>query len=192
MKSKENKIPESTFATSFLRHNNGFHIYEFKEWVFYPGMLFQDTEAWWKNNGLRPAPHEGIDFCYYRDKTGQVRHVGNGTKIPVMYTGDIVYIHDDFLGKSIYIKHSFKDKSGKTLHTVYGHTKPGNNQDLGKRVYEGDIIAEVAATSENSRIHPHIHITMAWIPESLPCNQLNWESIGNSRYITLCNPLKYI
>ena len=192
MKPEKNTIPESTFKMFFAKHNNDFHAYGFREWIFYPGMLFQDREAWWTDNGFRPAPHEGIDLCFYRDNTGQVRRIGNGVKIPVMYTGDIVHIHDDFLGKSIYVKHSIKDKSGNALHTIYGHTVPGKHQNTGKRVREGDIIAEIAALSENSKILPHIHITMAWIPETLSCKKLNWETIGNPRLVTLCNPLEYI
>ncbi|MBC8549676.1 MAG: hypothetical protein H8D23_08485 [Candidatus Brocadiales bacterium] len=191
MKPEENTIPESTFKTFFTKHNN-FHTYGFKEWIFYPGMLFQDMEAWWTDNGLRPTPHEGIDLCFYRDNTGQVRRIDIGTKIPVMYAGDIVHIHDDFLGKSIYVKHCINDKSGNSLHTIYGHTNPRNLQDTKKRVCEGDIIAEVAAISEDSKVLPHIHITMAWIPESLPCKKLNWDTIWNSRSVTLCNPLEYI
>jgi hypothetical protein len=192
VKPEENSIPESTFKTFFAKHNNDFHTYGFKEWIFYPGMLFQDREAWWTDNGFRPAPHEGIDLCFYRDNEGQVRRIGNGTKIPVMYTGEIVHIHDDFLGKSIYVKHRINDKSGNVLHTIYGHTVPGNRHDTGKSVHEGDTIAEIAALSEKSKILPHIHITMAWIPETLSCKKLNWETIGNPRLVTLCNPLEYI
>ncbi|MBC8552948.1 MAG: hypothetical protein H8D23_25260 [Candidatus Brocadiales bacterium] len=191
MKPEENTIPESTFKTFFTKHNN-FHTYGFKEWVFYPGMLFQNMEAWWTDNGLRPTPHEGIDLCFYRDNAGKVRRIDNGTKIPVMYTGDIVHTHDDFLGKSIYVKHSINDKSGNALHTIYGHTIPRNLHDTKKRVRQGDIIAEVAAVPENSKVLPHIHITMAWIPESLPCKRLNWGTIWTSRSVTLCNPLEYI
>ena len=72
-----------------------------------------------------------------------------------MYNGDIVHIHDDFLGKSIYVKHSINDKSGNALHTIYGHTATREVRHVtGKRVREGDIIAEIAALSENSKIHP--------------------------------------
>jgi hypothetical protein len=192
MKPEENTIPESTFKTFFVKYNNDFHTYGFKEWIFYPGMLFQDMEAWWTDNRFRPAPHEGIDLCFYRDNREQVRRISNGAKIPAMYAGDIVHIHDDFLGKSIYVKHSINDKGGNALHTIYGHTIPWNHHDTGKRVREGDIIAEVAAIPENSKVLPHIHITMAWISESLPCKKLNWDTIWTSRFITLCNPLEYI
>ncbi len=192
MKPEDNTIPESIFKTAIINHNSDLHTYGLKEWVFYPGMLFKEMAAWWTDNGLRPTPHEGIDLCLYRDNTGQVRHIDSGTKIPAMYTGDIVRIHDDFLGKSIYVKHRINDKSGNALHTIYGHTTPEDNHVTGKRVREGDIIAEIAALSEDSKIPPHIHLTMAWIPESFPSVKLSWDVIGNPRLITLCNPLEHI
>ncbi len=192
MKPEENKIPESAFNSFFLKHNIDLNTHGFKEWIFYPGMLFQDMETWWTDNSLRPTPHEGTDLCFYRDNTGQVRRIDSGTKIPVMYTGDIVHIHDDFLGKSIYVKHNINDKNENALHTIYGHTTPGDHHVTGKRAHEGDIIAEVAALSEDSKIPPHIHLTMAWIPESLPCKRLNWDTIWTSKSVTLCNPLEHI
>ena len=192
MKSEENKIPESAFNSFLVKRNSNLHTHGFKEWIFYPGMLFQETEAWWTDNNLRPTPHEGIDLCFYKDNTGQVRRINSGTNIPVTYTGEIVHIHDDFLGKSIYVKHSMNNKSGSILHTIYGHTTPKKHCVMGKRVHEGDIIAEVAPISENSKVLPHIHITMAWISESLPCKKLNWDTIWTSKSVILCNPLDHI
>jgi hypothetical protein len=192
MKPYENTTPKSAFNSFFTKSNSRLHADSFKEWIFYPGMLFHDTEAWWADSSARPTPHEGIDLCFYRDNTGQVRRIDSGTKIPVMYTGDIVHIHDDFLGKSIYVKHSMNNKSGDTLHTIYGHTVPQSHCVIGTRVHEGDIIAEVAAISEESKVLPHIHITTAWIHKSLSYKRLNWETIWNSKSIALCDPLEYI
>ena len=192
MKPEENNTPKSTFNSFFIKHNNHLNTHGFKEWIFYPGMLFQDMETWWTDKGRRPTPHEGIDLCFYGDNTGQVRRIDSGTKIPVMYTGDIVHIHDDFLGKSIYVKHRMSNRSGDTLHTIYGHTVPQNHCITGTRVHEGDIIAEVAAITNGSKVLPHIHITTAWIHKSLSCKKLNWETIWSSKSVTLHNPLDYI
>ncbi len=192
MKPDKNTTPKSTFNSFFTKSNSYLHANGFKEWIFYPGMLFRDTEAWWTDNGLRPTPHEGIDLCFYRDSTGQEHRIDSGTKIPVMNTGDIVHIHDDFLGKSIYVKHSINNKNRNTLHTIYGHTVPQSHCVTGEKVHEGDIIAEVATIPENSKALPHIHITTAWIHESLPCKRLNWNTIWTSKAVTLCNPLEYI
>ena len=192
MKPDENTIPKSTFNSSITKSNRYLQSNGPKEWIFYPGMLFHDTEAWWTDNGVRPTPHEGIDLCFYRDSTGQERRIDSGTKIPVMYTGDIVHIHDDFLGKSIYVKHSMNNKSGDTLHTIYGHTAPVTNYNAGKTVCEGDIIATVSPSSSESKTPAHVHITIAWLPRDISYNRLNWISINNPDIATLCNPLDYI
>ncbi len=192
MKTEDNTIPKSAFNSFFIKRNSDLNTHGFKEWIFYPGMLFHNTEAWWTDNNLRPTPHEGIDLCFYRDNAGQVRRIASGTNIPVTYNGEIVHIHDDFLGKSIYVKHIINNKRGDALHTIYGHTIPHNHFVTGKRAHEGDIIAEVAAISESSKVLPHIHITMAWIPESLPCKKLNWDTIWTSKSVALCNPLDHI
>ena len=191
MKPEENTIPKSTFNSFFTKSNSYLHADRFKEWIFYPGMFFHDTEAWWTDNSVRPTPHEGIDLCFYGDNTGQVQRIDSGTKIPVMYSGNIVHIHNDFLGKSMYVKHNITDK-GNTLHSIYGHTVPQSHCVIGARVHEGDIIAEVAAISDESKVLPHIHITTAWIHKSLSCKRLNWETIWSSKSVTLCNPLDYI
>ncbi len=185
------KLPKSKFNSFFINHND-FNKYGFKEWIFYPGMLYQDMDTWWTDNSVRPIPHEGIDLCFYKDNSGQVRRIGKETKIPVMYDGEIVHIHDDFLGKSIYVKHDTTDKTGNILHTVYGHTIPLNHHDTSMPVREGEIIAEMAISPKNRKIHPHIHITMVWLPESLSIKKTNWKTIGDPQLVTLCNPLEYL
>ncbi len=185
------KLPKSTFNSFFTKHND-FNTHGFKEWVFYPGMLYHDTEAWWSDAAVRSSSHEGIDLCFYKDNSGQVHHIKKGIKIPVMYDGEIVHIHDDFLGKSIYVKHNTINEMGNILHTIYGHTIPLNPHDTNTTVHEGDIIAEMAISSMNKRIHPHIHITMAWLPESLSYKKTNWETVGNPQLVTHFNPLEYL
>ena len=185
------KLPKSSFNSFFTKQNN-FNKHGFKEWVFYPGMLYQDTEAWWSDDTVRPTPHEGIDLCFYKDNNGQIRRIANGTKIPIMYAGKIAHIHDDFMGKSIYVKHNTINKMGNILHTIYGHTIPLNHLGTNMTFREGDIIAEMAISPKNKSIHPHIHITIAWLPESLSYEKINWETIGNPKLVTLCNPFEYL
>lgn len=185
------KLPKSKFNSFFIQHND-FNEHGFKEWIFYPGMLYHDIDAWWTDDSVRPNPHEGIDLCFYKDNSGQVCRIGEGTKIPIMYDGEIVHIHDDFLGKSIYVKHSTINDMGNILHTIYGHTIPLNRYDTNMTIREGDIIAEMAISPKNKKLHPHIHITMAWLPESISYKEINWETIGNPQLVTLCNPIEYL
>ncbi len=192
MNTGRNVIPKSTFSKLFVQYND-IAAYNFEEWVFRSGMLFQNLQTWWSNGDARTIPHEGIDFCFFRDKSGRVSRLGKGAKIPVMYDGEIVHIHDDFMGESIYVKHNIGDGNGKVLYTIYGHTISGNSHGVGKTVCEGDIIATMATTTKkDKRILPHVHITTVWMPESLSCEELNWEMISNSPSVILCNPLEFL
>ncbi len=182
---------KSKFNSFFTKHND-FNTHGFKEWIFYPGMLYQDTEAWWSEDAVRSSPHEGIDLCFYKDNYGQIHSIEKGTKLPVMYDGEIAHVHEDFLGKSIYVKHNKINEMGNILHTIYGHIIPLNRHDTNMTVREGDIIAEVAISPKNKSIHPHIHITIAWLPASLPYKKISWKTIGNPQLVTLCNPLEYL
>ncbi|KAA3607638.1 MAG: hypothetical protein D8M57_10370 [Candidatus Scalindua sp. AMX11] len=187
---EKNTIPKSAFNTFFEQHN-AFQSCGFSEWVFSPGMLYRDRNSWWKSGAIRPVPHEGIDLYLFRDKTGQICRLNGYTMIPVMYDGLLMHIHDDFLGKSLYVKHHISIK-GQTLHTIYGHVVPEKSSELGDTAREGEIIATVASPSKKSAVPPHVHITMAWLPDTLSCKELNWETIGNHDHITLCNPLDFI
>ncbi len=165
----------------------------FEGWIFYPGMLFHSQHKWWGKGGMRQRPHEGLDFCFYRDRAGQNHTLNEKTKIPVMYEGEIVGIHDDFMGKSLFVSHDFYDELGNRLHTIYGHTNPYPGVDIGRLFREGETIAVIAAARKNdTRIPSHLHISVAWLPKSFPYNRLNWETMGDRGVTTLCNPLEFI
>lgn len=185
-------LRKSRFS-DFLTRYNDLHKSGFEEWIFYPGMLFQDPCKWWGDGGVRRRPHEGLDFCFYRDKAGQYHSLDKKTMIPVMYAGKIVHIGDDFLGKSVYVAHDMCDNKGNKLYTIYGHTNPCHGIDIGKILNEGDPIAAIADTGKKRvKIPSHVHISMVWLPESFPYERLDWEKISNCRSVTLCNPLEFI
>ncbi|MBM4053197.1 MAG: hypothetical protein FJ264_00695 [Planctomycetes bacterium] len=184
-------IEKSRFHHFFLHHNNMDHS-GFNEWVFYQGMLLNDLQKWWTNEGVRPSPHEGIDFCFYRDAVGFIRTLNKKTKIPALFSGKVVHIHNDFLGKSLYVQHNFHDEQGRTLFTIYGHVIPAAGLALRDILREGDILATVANVTENSKMLPHLHITVAWVSDSVPYENLDWSIINNPRMATLCNPIDFI
>lgn len=184
-------IRKSRFNEFFLTYNN-FDKSGFNEWVFYPGMLFNDAYKWW-DAGVRKRPHEGIDICFYRDKSGIVRNLDERIKVPVMYSGEIVHIGDDFLGKSLYVGHTMYDDNGNKLHTIYGHTNPYPWINIGRILNEGDIMATIAETNKKGTgIFPHVHISVVWLPESFSKEHLGWETICISNEVVLCNPLEFI
>ena len=183
---------KSRFNEFLVMHNN-LNKFGFDAWVFYPGMLFNDLHKWWGDGGVRQRPHEGLDLCFYRDKAGQEHSLDERIKIPVMYEGEIVRIDDDFLGKSIFVSHGIYDDLGNRFHTIYGHTNPYSGVAIGKTLSEGDAIATIAdARKKKAKIFPHLHISVIWLPKAFPYKELNWQIIGDSQTVTLCDPLEFI
>jgi hypothetical protein len=173
----------------YLLANNRAEMAGFKEWLFQPGMLFNSLETWWGEKKPRAAPHEGLDLCCFTDATGQIKGLDKNIKIPATFAGKIVKIDRDFLGKSIYLSHEIFSSDGRQLYTAYGHTKPLAAMQVGKVVEEGEIIAAVAAgPGKSPKIPPHLHLTLVWIPVSLPRDRLNWQNLGADRTIRLIDP----
>jgi len=133
-----------TRFTEYLIQENALDEHGFKEWIFYPGMLFNAVEKWWGNHGKRDKPHEGLDLCLYRDRWGNKRQLDEKTKIPAIYDGTVVGIVNDFLGKSVIIEHDLTDSDDNRLCTIYGHINPHKGLNVGRIVKEGDIIATLA------------------------------------------------
>lgn len=163
----------------------------FEEWLFYPGMLFRSNEKWWGDGGCRSTPHEGIDLCLFRHKSGAVVQLDGTTKIPVTYNGEIVKIDRDFLGKSVYIRHEIFDRAGRQFYTVYGHTEPVHHLRPGAGLKAGDILASIS-DAKKTKIFSHLHISMAWIPASCSVESLNWVTLADPGKVTLLNPLDII
>ena len=178
---------------SFLLENNRPQMDGFKNWLFHPGMLFNSRETWWGAEKQRAAPHEGLDLCSFEDTNGLVKKVDNRIKIPATFAGAIVKIHQDFLGKSIYLSHEIFAADGSRLYTIYGHTKPLSSLAPGDRVAEGEILGAVSAASgQKSPVPAHLHISFAWVPGSLDPKRLTWKNLGLDRRITLINPLSVL
>ncbi|MBF8277000.1 MAG: hypothetical protein HW390_2073 [Candidatus Brocadiaceae bacterium] len=186
--------PEATFRKSSFRDSlirlNRLDKQGFAALVFKPGMLFKDIAVWWCAGGVRRRPHEGLDICFYRDVSGQNCRLTEKTMIPVIYDGKIARIHDDFLGKSVYVMHEIYDGNGNRLYTVYGHTSPLRDMGEGKELREGDPFTTIADVgTKKTVIPPHVHLSVAWIPVTFPCERLNWDTMSNPKVVTLCNPL---
>lgn len=183
---------KSCFHESLIRLN-GLDKQGFAAWVFKPGMLFKDIAVWWGDGGVRRRPHEGLDICFYRDVSGQNYRLTEKAMIPVIYDGKIVRMDDDFLGKSVYVGHGIYDNNGNRLYTVYGHTSPLRDIAEGKELREGEAFATIADVGvRKTVIPPHLHLSVAWMPETFPCERLNWNMMSDPGIVTLCNPLGFV
>ncbi|MFC1995568.1 hypothetical protein ACFLVM_01640 [Chloroflexota bacterium] len=176
-----------------LRYCNGLDASGFETWAFLPAMLFGSRSKWWGTQGKRDRPHEGLDLCLYRTKERKIRHLGKNTKVPVIFEGEIVKVEDDYLGKSMFMSHGFYDSQGSRLHTIYGHIKPYNFMHVGKELSGDDIIGTIAdARKSTGAVPSHIHISVAWIPNTLCSQDLNWKVLADLSIVTLLDPLSVI
>ena len=174
----------------YLRASNGPALAGFTEWLFQPGMLFNSRETWWGERQPRSTPHEGLDLCWFAEAAGRISRVDQHLRIPATFAGEIIKIDRDFLGKSIYLGHEICAADGRQLYTAYGHTRPVASLQVGNRVAAGEIIATIAAASgRKTRVLPHLHLTLAWMPVPIAPDRLDWQNLGRYPDITLIDPL---
>jgi murein DD-endopeptidase MepM/ murein hydrolase activator NlpD len=176
----------------YLLVSNRPRLNGFKHWLFHPGMLFQSRQQWWGQEKSRLTPHEGLDLCWFADVTGKRRNIDHTITIPVAFPGTVVKISCDFLGQSIFVAHDIFPEPGRRLYTALGHTDPRAGLAVGQKVVEGEIIAGVSAPAKRkTTVPPHLHITLALIPDSIPAAQLTWDNLSAEPTITLLDPLAF-
>ena len=180
---------EKTRFTEMLIAANGLDAGDFQSWVFCPGMLFNSPRKWWGDRGRRDFPHEGIDFCLYKDDLGRMLRLDQKTRIPVMHDGVVRAMFDDFLGRAVIIEHeNDQSASGKYL-SAYAHTKPLDGIKPGVVVQKGDIIATIADTSRSkAKIAPHLHFSLGHPSPDLAFEPFVWNDMRNPELIRLLNP----
>ncbi|MBI4826788.1 MAG: peptidoglycan DD-metalloendopeptidase family protein [Nitrospirae bacterium] len=185
------KLNKTEFTDYFIKKNllpeDGF-----REWLLYPGMLFNSSAKWW-GSGTRNASHEGIDLCAYTDSQERIHNIAEGMKVPVLYDGVVAAVIDDFIGKSIIVKHSSADNKSEFC-TIYGHTMPEDDIRIGKAVEAGDVIAKVVGIKESkSGMRPHLHISIGFPASAeISYDAIDWKDISDPNKITLIDPLQVI
>ena len=184
-------IQRGFFFNALVEINN---LRSFKEWFFYKGMLFGSHEKWWGRAGTRPSPHEGLDIGFYNDTNNCIQLLNHSVKIPVVADGTIIEISDDdFLDKSVFVRHKIFDENLKILHSVYAHSTPLEGLCVNDKVEKGDVIATIADISErNLLISGHLHISMIWLSKDYPTELLKWQILPNSNDAILADPFDFL
>ena len=105
----------------------------------------------------------------------------------------MIEVIDDFLGKSIFVKHGAYGYNDCQLYTIYGHIKPDNRIRPGVRLREGDVIGTVADAGDTRlAIPPHLHISVAWLRNAMHMRELGWEMMNDPTNVVLIDPLTVI
>ena len=189
------ELPPSPFTQITVNANPSI-LDDFGSWMFHPGMLFGSPDKWWGDFGQRDFPHEGLDFCLYRDRSHRRRRLDTQTRIPVLFNGVVRAVFKDYLGRAIVVQHAIR-VDGKTLHggllTVYAHTNPLEGITPGRRLEQGDIIALIADThGSKANILPHLHLSVAIPAPVLSLDGFVWNVMRDPARITRVNPLHFL
>lgn len=172
---------------------NHFDINDFQSWVFYPGMLFSSPDKWWGDLGQRDFPHEGIDFCLYRDDSGRIVRLDHKTRLPAMHNGTVRSTFTDYLGQGVIVEHDDAPSQDGRLVSIYAHTRPLEHIRPGYRVTEGEIIATIADVSHSkATIYPHLHYTIGKPAAGIVYNGFVWNDMREPDWFALLNPLSII
>ena len=175
--------------TARLIEANGLDPDDFKRWVFCAGMRFNAPDKWWGDYGRRDFPHEGLDFCLYRDAGDNLRRLDESTRIPVMHDGRVRALFSDYLGQAIVIEHeSLPAFPGKAL-SIYAHTEPRDNILPGIEVSEGDVIATIAGTGgSKTNILAHLHFSFGRPSLDIVYERFVWNHMRDPGLVTLNDP----
>jgi len=179
--------------TEMLIEENALDQSGFECWIFCQGMLFNSADKWWGDQGRRDYPHEGIDLCLYKDRSGRICRIDEKTRIPVMHDGVVKTMFKDYLGQAVIIEHEYSGSNTGRIISFYAHTKPRAGIEVGTIVKEGDIIATLADTGNSkSNILPHLHFSLGLASKSLSYKGFVWNTIRKPQMIILLDPLAVI
>jgi hypothetical protein len=182
-------IPSSQFFSNLLHLNHLAN--DCTGWQFITGMLFEDTQAWWKH-GPRQSPHEGIDLLYLADRSGQRRELPKQALVPPLWDGEVIAVFEDFLGSTVAVRHPVMDGQGWRLVSLYAHVRP--LVGCGEQVRTEEPLVEVAGGKARGSSAPpnHLHLSLAWLAPGWSATELRWPDLWSNPGIRLIDPLALI
>lgn len=143
-------------------------------WHFRPGTLFGECAEWWGEHSRRRTAHEGIDFVEGDTGSG-LRPIPEGLPVRPPAGGEAVAFLDDFLGKTIVVRHpEIVRENGGVFHTLLSHLRVGETRP--GRVEEEQVLGRVGG-SKGAGAPAHLHLAGAWIPGTLDPGTITIDDI---------------
>ena len=149
-------------------------------------MLFLSEFKWWGDKGHRGSPHSGLDLRLYETAGGKIETIAEDTMIPIMYEGEIVRVISDFLGYTFFAAHDIREGDSQ-LFSIYGHVQQTTDIDAGKWIDEGTAVARLSG-QRSLDVHPHLHLSIALIPKTIPFQDLTWDTLNKDDNILFLDP----
>ena len=178
-------LPASSFWPHFLRVNR---LDRHCRWLGRPGMEFKARAAWW-GKAARPAPHEGIDLLFLVDVLGRRLALPPQALVVPLWEGEVAALLDDFLDRTVVVRHPCTDEQGRTLVSLYAHVEPLVGR--GVRVRPDFPLARIAPGMQQGGSGPleHLHISLAWLVAGYPATELHWATLWQNQAVELIDPL---
>ena len=161
--------------------------------LFKPGTLFNSKEKWWQGKGQRRTAHEGLDICFFQSDYGKLETIDSGWKVPVLWSGTVVRICDDFLGRTVIVSHGSPETQANELMSLYAHLQPETWLERGKHLDGDDVLGRIAAIdADKTSILPHLHISLLWNEFPFASAHLEWERLSQRQGVIFVDPLSYL
>ena len=169
----------NTFINALIDMNRLDHV-GVKQWLFYPGMLFRSSSSWWGTGRPRNFTHEGLDLCFFETNDAKRFRLDSSTRIPVTQPGKILYIIDDFIGKTIIWEPICNSRKSIPICVLYAHVTPENRLKAGDAFSGGEPIARVAPVDpERTPLPPHLHLSVM-VKAALPFSgRIDWKYLNH-------------
>ena len=182
-----------TRFTELMVEANSFASRDFAHWLFCPAMLFNSPDKWWGDHGRRDFPHEGLDFCLYEGRSGQILRLDKNTRIPVIQDGVVRAMFADYLGRALIVEHVDAHDGNRRWLSVYAHTKPLEGIEPGLFVKKGTVIATIADTGQSKAgIFSHLHVSLGLPSDRLSYDRFVWNRMRDPDLVVLLDPLPII
>ncbi|MFW6082030.1 MAG: hypothetical protein ACOC7W_08955 [Desulfosalsimonas sp.] len=160
----------------------------FRQFLFFPGMLFAGRQKWWADGGLRAGFHEGLDLCFFEGQGGRNFRLDETARVPAAFDGCVAAVIDDFLGRTVIAEHTLPHRPGK-IFILYAHIRPDENVCQGKPLAAGQTFGVIAPPAQNGVLPPHLHLS-AMPQEKIPSLEaLQWPLLNSLEPGSFLDPL---
>lgn len=152
-------------------------------WFIKKGMGFNDENLWWGECKKRIEAHEGVDFGFVSGNEGVVS-IDTDFNVHNFFDGEVVNVVYDFIDRSVFVRHCAK-KKGYSLYSVFGHITTDIERGT---VSSFEIIGKVG---KKKGIPPHYHFSLAWIPDFVTYDMLEWKTLNSIKEVRFINPVEF-
>lgn len=187
MKASGHCAGKTGFVRDLLIANRICRSIEFDRLLFFAGMRFGSRKSWWGHGRPRPQSHEGLDLCFFADRSGRYFRLDETVCVPAAFDSRVVAMIPDFLGTTVIAAHEMAGRTGRCL-VFYAHITPDKDLHPGQRLEAGRCFARISGENKKRWLPPHLHLSMAAEEDLPPLERLDWPMLNRLDRELFMNP----